>query len=466
MAITTKFTVKRSGVTGTPSNLASGELAYSYLPADSNNGGDRLYIGTGANNDSGYAPNIDIIGGKYYTDLLGGDSDIRGTLTPSSAILVDENSKIDQLKIDSIIIDSSAINTISGNLKLSPGVDGKVVVTSDIIPSRNGLSLGDSTSPFGDLWLGGSTLYIGNLKLSDSNGALVVTNRRTGDDAKLDLGSTTTDSIDEGLLNLYYTTDRVNTDVTALVDSAYVQSRQAGISNLLDSADVIGIIDSAHVQARQTPQDFAYASLTGKPNILDSTDVLGLVTANSTDSATVIGIVDSAYVQLRQNYSYTSLVDIPDLFDSSDATALIDTAYVRAKQDYAYSSLTGTPTNVSEFANDLNYLDSTTAIPVARNSVSATSSGDGSLTYNASTGVFTYVGPAAGDVRAYSRSGVSKSGRDLENAPSCEGAIDMGPERLNRYSSPILAFPNIELAIVFNVFAPSNFQAQRNCKWS
>ena len=30
MAITTKFTVKRSGVTGTPSNLASGELAYSY----------------------------------------------------------------------------------------------------------------------------------------------------------------------------------------------------------------------------------------------------------------------------------------------------------------------------------------------------------------------------------------------------------------------------------------------------
>ncbi len=408
MAITTKFTVKRSGVTGTPSNLASGELAYSYLPADSNNGGDRLYIGTGVNNDSGYAANIDIIGGKYYTDLLGGDSDIRGTLTPSSAILVDENSKIDQLKIDSIIIDSSAINTISGNLKLSPGVDGKVVVTSDIIPSRNGLSLGDSTSPFGDLWLGGSTLYIGNLKLSDSNGALVVTNRRTGDDAKLDLGSTTTDSIDEGLLNLYYTTDRVNTDVTALVDSAYVQSRQAGINNLLDSADVIGIIDSAHVQARQTPQDFAYASLTGKPNILDSTDVLGLVTANSTDSATVIGIVDSAYVQSRQtpqDFAYTSLTDVPDLFDSADATALIDTTYVRAKQDYAYSSLTGAPTNLSSFVNDTNYLDSTTGQVVARNAVSATSSGDGSLTYNTSTGVFTYTGPSASNVRAYIQAG-------------------------------------------------------------
>ena len=411
MAITTKFTVKRSGVTGTPSNLASGELAYSYLPADSNNGGDRLYIGTGTNNDSGYAANIDIIGGKYYTDLLGGDSDIRGTLTPNSAILVDANSKIDQLKIDSIIIDSSAINTISGNLKLSPGVDGKVVVTSDIIPSRNGLSLGDSTSPFGDLWLGGSTLYIGNLKLSDSGGALVVTNRRTGDDAKLDLGSTTTDSIDEGLINLYYTTDRVNTDVTALVDSAYVQSRQAGINNLLDSADVIGIIDSAHVQARQAPQDFAYASLTGKPNILDSSDVLGLVTANSTDSATVIGIVDSAYVQSRQtpqDFSYTSLIDVPDFFDSADAQILIDSAYIQARQtpqDFSYASLTGTPTSVSEFANDLNYLDSTTAIPVARNAVSATSSGDGSLTYDASSGVFTYVGPGAGDVRAYIQAG-------------------------------------------------------------
>lgn len=411
MTITTKFTVKRSGTTGVPSNLTSGELAYSYLPADSNNGGDRLYIGTGNNNDSGYAANIDIIGGKYYTDLLGGDSDIRGTLKPNSAILVDANSKIDQLKIDSIIIDSSAINTISGNLKLSPGVDGKVVVTSDIIPSRNGLSLGNETAPFGDLWLGGSTLYIGNLKLSDSGGALVVTNRITDEPAALDLGRTTTDSINEGLINLYYTTERVNTDVTALVDSAYVQSRQAGLNNLLDSADVISIIDSAHVQARQAPQDFAYASLTGKPNILDSNDVLALVTANSTDSATVIGIVDSAYVQSRQtpqDFSYTSLTDAPDFFDSADAVLLVDSAYVQARQtpqDFSYASLTGTPTSVSEFANDLNYLDSTTAIPVARNAVSATSSGDGSLTYDASSGVFTYVGPAAGDVRAYIQAG-------------------------------------------------------------
>ena len=408
MTITTKFTVKRSGTTGVPSNLASGELAYSYLPADSNNGGDRLYIGTGTNNDSGYAANIDIIGGKYYADLLGGDSDIRGTLKPNSAILVDANSKIDQLKIDSIIIDSSAINTISGNLKLSPGVDGKVVVTSDIIPSRNGLSLGNETAPFGDLWLGGSTLYIGNLKLSESGGALVVTNRITNEPAALDLGRTTTDSINEGLVNLYYTTERVNTDVRALVDSAYVQSRQAGLNNLLDSADVISIIDSAHVQARQTPQDFAYASLTGKPNILDSADVLGLVTANSTDSATVVGIIDSAYVQARQtpqDFSYTSLTDVPDLFDSADATALIDTAYVRAKQDYAYSSLTGAPTNLSSFTNDTNYLDSTTGQVVARNAVSATSSGDGSLTYNTSTGVFTYTGPSASNVRAYIQAG-------------------------------------------------------------
>lgn len=37
-----------------------------------------------------------------------------------------------------------------------------------------------------------------------------------------------------------------------------------------DSADVIGIVDSDYVRLRETPQDFAYSSLTGAPTALSS----------------------------------------------------------------------------------------------------------------------------------------------------------------------------------------------------
>ena len=62
-----------------------------------------------------------------------------------------------------------------------------------------------------------------------------------------------------------------------------------------DSADVIGIVDSAYVQARQTPQDFAYSSLTGAPTALSSfTNDTNYIT-----SADIPATVDSDYVAAR-----------------------------------------------------------------------------------------------------------------------------------------------------------------------
>jgi hypothetical protein len=61
--------IKRSGSTGAPSGLASGELAYSALSGTQSNGGDRLYIGFGTPETSGIAPNMYVIGGKYFTDM-------------------------------------------------------------------------------------------------------------------------------------------------------------------------------------------------------------------------------------------------------------------------------------------------------------------------------------------------------------------------------------------------------------
>lgn len=63
------FKIKRSEVSGNPSTLGAGELAYSALVDNGSNGGDRLYIGMGTET-AGNAVNHIVIGGKYFTDMI------------------------------------------------------------------------------------------------------------------------------------------------------------------------------------------------------------------------------------------------------------------------------------------------------------------------------------------------------------------------------------------------------------
>jgi hypothetical protein len=116
--------IKRSSSSGAPTSLLPGELAYSSLDGNLSNGGDRLYIGAG--DSDGATSNIDVVGGKYFTDLL---DHATGTLTASSAILVDANKKIDQLIVDNIDLNGNTISTTSGDLVLAP--------TSDIDANNN-----------------------------------------------------------------------------------------------------------------------------------------------------------------------------------------------------------------------------------------------------------------------------------------------------------------------------------------
>src|SRR2546423_1016476 len=55
----------------------------------------------------------------------------------------------------------------------------------------------------------------------------------------------------------------------------------------------------------------------------------------------------------------------------------------------------------------------------------------------------------------YSRSGQGLDASLRVKAPSCDGAMLIGPLRLARYSSPISALPHHERAIVLSVFTPS-----------
>ena len=94
--------IKRSTSSAQPSSaLSVGELAYSF-------NSNKLFIGDGSNND--------IIGGQLYTNMLDHSA---GTLTASSAIIVDSNSKIDNLLVDNLQLNGNTISSGSGNITLS-----------------------------------------------------------------------------------------------------------------------------------------------------------------------------------------------------------------------------------------------------------------------------------------------------------------------------------------------------------
>ena len=94
--------IKRSTSTSAPSSLAAGELAYS-------DASDKLFIGQPSDNS------VTAIGGKVYVDML---DHTAGTLTASSAILVDASSKIDQLKTANLTIGANSITSGSGDVDI------------------------------------------------------------------------------------------------------------------------------------------------------------------------------------------------------------------------------------------------------------------------------------------------------------------------------------------------------------
>ena len=94
--------IKRSTSTSAPGSLVAGELAYS-------DASDKLFIGQPSDNA------VTAIGGKLYVDML---DPTAGTLTASSAILVDASSKIDQLKTANLTIGANSITSGAGDVDI------------------------------------------------------------------------------------------------------------------------------------------------------------------------------------------------------------------------------------------------------------------------------------------------------------------------------------------------------------
>jgi hypothetical protein len=133
--MSTLIQIKRTTTADLPTansgTLNLGELAYVYntSPTSGSIGpggnGRRLYIGNPSS-----STDVPIkIGGQYYTDMM---EHAKGTLTADSAIIVDNNKKIDNLKIDFLDLDGRAITSTDtdGDIEITPNGVGKTIISN------------------------------------------------------------------------------------------------------------------------------------------------------------------------------------------------------------------------------------------------------------------------------------------------------------------------------------------------
>ena len=171
--------IKRSTGTAAPSSLANGELAYTQGTGTQGNLGDRLFIGDGSS--------VNVIGGQYFGDML---DHVAGTLTASSAIIVDSDKKLDELIVDDININGKVITmtgSSSDTATFTAGTNGTLdIVTTD----GGGTAANIQITADGTAELAGTTVTLdssGGITLDADGGTI------TFADAGSSLGTITSD---------------------------------------------------------------------------------------------------------------------------------------------------------------------------------------------------------------------------------------------------------------------------------
>ena len=124
--------VKRSTGTGAPSSLKFGEVAITIGDGLVGNGGGRLFVGD--NNE-----NAQVVGGRYYTDLLSiGPGLVAGQQNPTTAskgfvAVLDQNRKVDQWNVDNLTLDGNTLSSTDtdGDINIDPNGIGEIVIPDD-----------------------------------------------------------------------------------------------------------------------------------------------------------------------------------------------------------------------------------------------------------------------------------------------------------------------------------------------
>ena len=365
------------------------------------------------------------------------------------------------------------------NIKLDSNADvnlKSLTLAGNLLPSADSThDLGSSSKKWKDLHLSGGTINLGGLVLKDNNTQLKVAdsagnpvninlsgstsqirgmfsgggdlsyNSGTGQfsfdveqvytkaNFDSDLGLSNTGQLPEGT-NLYYTDARVDSNINntgaALVDNAQITfGNDSDLKILHDGSNSIIrdagtgslILASNNVNLKNATQTETLASfLSGGAATLNHNNKTKLVTTDSgvtvtgslrTDSATVSGDLDvgGSFTTITTS-GLTEGTNLYYTVARADSAAKAALFAVDAGGDgsFTYDSSSGRMVYTGPSSAEV------------RAHLSATDAGgDGSFSYNSSSGVFTYTGPSASEVRAH------LAGNKGINYNSSTGVIDV-----------------------------------------
>ena len=271
--------IKRSTGSTAPGSITFGELAITTgANGTQANAGDRLFVG----DNNGAAQ---IVGGRYFMDML---DHVHGTLTASSAAIVDSNSKIDQWLVDDISLDANVIttSTTDADLIFRANGTGKIVIedSQELEFGTTGdleLSFNDSDAVLDIKRVAGTP----DLRIADdmklifgtNKDASIVYDETTSDKLKIDgadieVGTTSTSKV-----NFANTTDASNVgDASVTFAGGIGVAATAWIKDLrVDDNTTLGTAagDSLTVNATTTFQNGV--TFNGQTNISGSTQQTG-----------------------------------------------------------------------------------------------------------------------------------------------------------------------------------------------
>ena len=260
--------IKRSTGSVAPGTITFGELAVTTgANGTQANAGDRIFVG----DNNGAAQ---VVGGRYFMDML---DHVHGTLTASSSVIVDSNSKIDVWNVDDITLDSNIIttSTTDADLIFRANGTGKLVI-------EDGQELEFGTT--GDV----------ELSFNDSDAVLDVKrvagtpDLRIADDMKLIFGN----NKDVSFVYDETTSDKLKID-GADIEIGTTSTSKVNFANTTDASNVatagvtfaggIGVAATAHIKDLNIDDNTTIGTASGDSLTVNSTTVFqNQVTFNGT----------------------------------------------------------------------------------------------------------------------------------------------------------------------------------------
>ena len=125
--------VRRSTGINPPGSLNFGELGLTVGVGTANNSGGRVFAGDNASNPQ-------VVGGRYYTDLLSLDpGKVASQANPTTAAngfvaILDSDRKVDQWNVDNLTLDTNTLSSTNtdGDIIISPNGTGQVMIPDDV----------------------------------------------------------------------------------------------------------------------------------------------------------------------------------------------------------------------------------------------------------------------------------------------------------------------------------------------